>query len=224
MMLSTRYFILFLTIFISCFQLIYGQKLTTGLSAGIVVSSIEDKDRLIGEKSDNTGLAVGGNFTLHLSEKFGLRTELGYERKGNTRTIESHDGQGTPTARTVTSGLFDYLSLPLLAEFALGKKAKILVHLGTSISYLLKYTKKDTYGVSVTTTQTFDHTYAYKRLDFSLLGGLGFLLPINQKWAVTGDARYFRGFVSLPEAASRPEQRNFGFIARLGLRYVIKDF
>lgn len=221
-MISKSCSLLFLTVVTSCFQQTFGQKLTTGFSSGIVISSIDDNDRLIGEKSKNTGLAVAGVFTLHLSESFGLRTEPGYERKGNTRTIEGSNGQDPPLARTVSSGLIDYFSLPLLAEFAFGKKAKALVHLGPSISYLLKYTQKDVYGVAVTTTETFDHTFAYKRFDFSLLGGAGFLLPLNDKWAVTGDARYFRGLVSLPENTSRPEQRNFGFISRLGLRYVIK--
>lgn len=222
MKLSNYYSIPFLTIFISFFQVSYGQKLTAGFSSGIVVSSIDDNDRLIGEKSNNTGLTVGGNFTMHLTEKLGLRTELNYERKGNTRTLESHDTQGTVTGRTITSGLLDYLTLPLLAEFAFGRKVKLIVNAGPSISYLLKYTKKDTYGISVTSTHHFDHTYAYKRFDFSLMGGLGFLLPLNRTWAVTGDARYFRGFITLPKAPLRAEQKNFGIIGRLGLRYVIK--
>jgi len=47
-------------------------------------------------------------------------------------------------------------------------------------------------------------------------------LPLGERWAITAEGRYFRGFVSLPDDILRPEQQNFGFTAALGMRYVIK--
>lgn len=199
-----------------------GQELSAGFFSGMVLSSIDDNDRLIGKKSFNTGLTIGGNVIWHLSEHAGLRAELGYERKGNTRTIERYDSQGLPVARTVTSGLTDYISLSFPAEFSIGQRAKMLIHLGPSVNFLLKYTQKDTYGVEMTTEERFNHTFAYNKIDISLLAGLGFAVPLNEQWTLTAEGRYFRGFVSLPKELLAPEQQNFGFIAALGVRHVIK--
>lgn len=213
---------LVLAVFIGVAQQAFGQEFSMGFFSGMVISSIDDNDRLIGTKSYNTGLAAGGNVIWHLSEYAGLRAELGYERKGNTRTIESYDTQGVPVVRTVTSGLLDYISLSFPAEFSIGNKAKILMHLGPSVNFLLKYTKKDTYGVEVTSVEKLNHTFAYNKIDISLLAGLGMALPLDDKWTITAESRYFRGFVSLPKELLAPEQQNFGFIAALGMRYVIK--
>ena len=68
----------------------------------------------------------------------------------------------------------------------------------------------------------FNYTFAYRKIDISLLAGLGLALPLGERWAITAEGRYFRGFVSLPDDILRPEQQNFGFTAALGMRYVIK--
>lgn len=193
-----------------------------GFFSGMVISSIDDNDRLIGEKSYNTGLTAGGSVIWHLSDHAGLRTELGYERKGNTRTIESFDHQGVPVARTVTSGLLDYISLSFPAELSIGSRTKILMHLGPSVSFLSKYTQKDTYGIEATSVERLDHTFAYRKIDVSLLAGLGFAMPLGDQWLLTAEGRYFRGLVSLPKEVLAPEQQNLGFIAALGMRYLIK--
>lgn len=213
---------LVLTVFIGGAQQAFGQEFSMGFFSGMVISSIDDNDRLIGTKSYNTGLAAGGNVIWHLSEYAGLRAELGYERKGNTRTIENYYLQGVSFGRFVTSGLLDYISLSFPAEFSIGNKAKILMHLGPSVNFLLKYTQMDTYEVDATFDRRFNYTFAYRKIDISLLAGLGMALPLGEKWAITAEGRYFRGFVSLPKELLAPEQQNFGFIAALGMRYVIK--
>jgi len=86
---------------------------------------------------------------------------------------------------------FYYLGIPILLQFNFGKKIGYFVNIGPNINFLLKaerFTKIDD-------TFTRKSIQTVKKVDFGLTAGVGLLIPLNKKFALTFEARNNLNFV-----------------------------
>jgi hypothetical protein len=158
-----------------------------GVKAGMNVSNLY----IDNVHDENARIGFNGGFYGQIlsSEVFAIQPELLYSTKG-TRA----DYTGFVVNQKVRFNL-NYLDLPVLAVFKLGKSAEI--HAGAYGSYLLNANVE--YEGNVNSTDELDRDH-FKSYDYGLVGGFG----LNFNHAQIG-ARYNLGLVALADSNAARE-------------------
>lgn len=161
-------------------------KFTVGARAGANISSYS------GLESVKPQLGVTGGIFMQYKpwKKFGLSADLLYAQFNTHYVVEDKGAKFTEKLN------MDYLELPLLVNYYLGKgtgKVFPRIMLGPNLSYLLegKFT-----GVGAAPRGTF------KEMDLGLLAGVGANCIIGDRMWLTTDLRYMHSFTDMLEAGS----------------------
>ncbi|TRW24705.1 PorT family protein [Flavobacterium zepuense] len=160
------------------------QETKLGVKAGVNFANFTGD--VEGSKS-RTGFNAGFVAEFKLSENFSIQPELLYSQQG-TRFEESGSVSGI-SYRLEEKGKFDYLALPVVAKYYIIEGLSL--HAGPQVSYLLKADVESTGSASTgeSYSETLDLKDYSNKVDFALVGGAGYDLPIG----VFFEARYVAG-------------------------------
>jgi hypothetical protein len=168
----------------------------------------------------------GGFFGQYaFSEKFSLRAELGYERKGDRSIaipVNFADSQGNSTGTGTVRfwNYFDYSTAHLLFRTTLDKKIKLFFNGGLFAGYLLRQT-------TVSEAEGFiakhadNYTHFYNKFDFGLSGGTGVIVPLKEKTILSFELRNDLGMANMLNKGlfSSLAMRNNSASILIGLAY-----
>jgi hypothetical protein len=188
-----------------------GQSWAIGLHFGENLSTLRGD-----AKTDYLPGFMGGLHASHyLTEKVVLRLEANFERKG-TR-IEGLNPNPDPGApEFIDDFRLDYLSLPVMLRYSMGKKAKFVVGGGASVDYLIR--QRTDYGEL--TTNELDQ---YRRFDSDLVGTVGGAIPVGDKWTFSLEMRALWGLVSVekPKGLAPELGKNLSWGLMAGVNYYL---
>jgi opacity protein-like surface antigen len=154
----------------------------------------------------SSGLVFSYNFPKYLA----LGTNISFERKGNlfNRNVTEPDGSVRITRHLNKN---DYLVVPLLARFTIGKRVKLFVNIGPYLGYLMKHTAKMNIEFTAASGEhySFENIYSstenFSRFDIGLTTGLGVGIPIKDLVVISLEARNNTGFYDVKGAPSPNE-------------------
>ena len=87
---------------------------------------------------NTAGLHAGGHFKIQMSKHVGIKAILVYDQNGwayNALTFDSNNGTGLETGDLLNK--LNYLNLPIVAEYSIGKKIKLNLDGGIFVGVLL---------------------------------------------------------------------------------------
>jgi hypothetical protein len=153
-----------------------------------------------------------------------LRTNLSFERKGSSYKFDYTDDFGQFVKEVKVNYIIDYLTLPILCRATFGKKVKFFINTGPYFGFLLQeyYTSSDpNIGVLIMDDQIF-----MKRFDAGITTGIGLIIPVRKKFALSLEARNNMGLYNISafpvyhEGSILTNSTNllFGFTYRFGFR------
>ena len=162
------------------------------------------------------GYSFGVNFQYKLNSLLSLRTSLYMERKGAVISgIYITDEQGVPLGQTNMSIDLDYLTLPVLLRFSVGRSVKFFMNAGPYCGMLLRESRL----IEKPRRRVEGNSNApYKNIDFGLASGMGGVIPLGERLSISVEARYNMGLLNLINGNSL-EWSNHSAIALLGLSY-----
>ncbi len=169
-----------------------------GVKAGITSSTVSNK---YWDNKQKIGLLAGGVVTYELNEHFDLQGELYYANRGYKTEVYTEVSDQKP--HDWKSSL-SYLNLPVLLKwFPMGQG--VYVEAGPQLGYMLDISN-DREGWPKNEPLDQDLQENYKRWDFGIVGGIGFLFP-NGLFA---DIRYDLGLTAVFKEA-KSKQRAWEF-------------
>ncbi len=212
-MTSKFYTIISFLFFVLHHQNLAGQQLSIGVNTGMTISTMksEEEDKVYGEPKYFKRLTARGDIRMRFDNHFGIRLEMAYEQIGARRKIKTNFGYGFDKYK------FNYLTLPLIGEFSVGKTSKLTAHFGASIGYLMK---QNWVVDSENKDWTVDNTEEYQRINYSLLGGLGAEFPLSKSFLLQLEGRCSVGQKTLQKENSWVKSKHFGFVSTIGVRYI----
>lgn len=198
--------------FIFCFATsVKSQSWAIGLHFGENLSTLRgdaESDYLMG--------FMGGLHASHyLTENVVIRLEANFERKGakydNNNLVPD---PGMPDF--ADDYRFDYLSLPVMLRYSMGKKAKFVVGGGASVDYLIR--QRTDYGELTT-----NELGQYRKLDTDLVGTVGGAIPAGEKWTFSLEMRALWGLVGVnkPKGVAPELGRNLSWGLMAGVNYYL---
>lgn len=141
-----------------------------------------------------TGLSGQYNFNAH----FAIHTELAFDRKGTKVDITFSDRNGNKTGTGKQVNQFNYLTLPILFRATIGNKVKYFLQAGSYVSYLLNATFKNSSSIDDPRLNlNINETSHTTPMDFGMSAGLGVLIPVKEKFAISCELRGNYGFVDV---------------------------
>lgn len=178
---------------------IFGQesKITFGFEGGLGVRSLYGFNAA--ENSETTlGYAGGVFFQYNINAKFSLRTNVFFERKGNSREvlISNIQDSGGVLGTTNLYQNFDFLTIPLLIKYSFSPNNRFYINSGPFFGFLLKH------SLTENTTDFFQsNTEDFKTLDFGWSNGLGLNFPINEHILLSLEVRNNLGLIHIGKQA-----------------------
>jgi hypothetical protein len=178
--------LLVLLVLLGLGSMVMAQGVTIGLKGGINMASVTGADA--GSPDKRTGL-VGGVFANVDLMAINIQPEILFSQKG----FKQKEGGQTLT------GTYEYIDLPVLLKFPLGKIIVPSIYVGPSLGILLS-SEWELAGESVSMD---DYT---ERTDFGLVFGVDVKTPVKLSF----DARYSMGLKTFSKEISgvTPELKN----------------
>jgi hypothetical protein len=175
----------------------------TGLSRASLISGYADKPL--------TGFHLGVGYEFALNSFLSVSPELAFVRRGT--------GEGLPQLGSLATAhiTFDYLELPLLLRWRLGKKSggfHPLLYAGLYGAYAVSI-KSEVSASGQSWTE--DLGGDSKRLDWGLLGGAGFEFPLFGQIFIC-EGRFYYGLRELNKVAYRQPWKSTSLSLLLGLK------
>lgn len=158
------------------------------------------------------GFSFGAHASHYLLEKWVLRLEANFERKGAEQIFPDN-----PFDPNVPNEIrLDYISLPVLLRYSTGEKWKYIIGGGLAVSYLMQETST---FENVVLTQTDD----FNRVDADLIACTGLAYPIKDKLTVGFDFRANFGMVDVNRSpgVAMDLGRNISWGMFVGLNYYL---
>ena len=146
----------------------------------------------------NIGFYTGLSGQYNFNEHFAIHTELAFDRKGTKVDLTFSDRNGNETGTGKQINQFNYLTLPILFRASIGNKVKYFLQAGPYLSYLLNETSK--YSSSIDNPRynlKINGTSHTTPMDFGISAGLGALIPVKEKFAISCELRGNYGLVDL---------------------------
>lgn len=227
-MIKCRAIVLILLVLIFCKS--YGQtnRFESGIEGSPSLIMLKGNDYVDYRNSPTIGFSARLFFQYNFKKIISLRTNLAFERKGTIANSQAFDEYGNPFGSVQTKSKFDYLTIPLLVRATFGKRVLFFVNAGPYLGYLLKQTDISK-GENVPITR-YDNTSSFKRFDFGVSVGLGLLVPIEQNFALSLEARNNVGYYNVSDlpvingGSIETVATNFmfGFVYKFGFRSTSK--
>lgn len=163
----------------------------------------------IGNLGFNSGITLQYNFnpmvhpdsTAKNTMHFGLKTGVLFERKGALTTPASLASAGFPAGNTTIHTQLDYITMPLLFEFTMGRANRVKFYevFGPYVAVLANQTtireNPDSGKVSL------HNPASYKRVDLGFSIGIGMEIPVQQKFYFHVEFRQNVGLFNINETA-----------------------
>lgn len=169
-----------------------------------------------------TGFTLGGYYCWNFAKNVGLRSELNFERKGGKNGLQLSDGHGNPLPDYTIRENFDYLQIPLMLQLSAGDDFKMLIHIGYTFGYLLHNTDKFPDEIRVvTSTQTILLLMpeSYKKLDHSIVAGIGACSTTPSGMQVSVSLRAINGKANISKGKSDFDARNISVALVAGIGF-----
>lgn len=160
---------------------------------GITLSKKHNPSNI--ENSIKTGMSFGISVDSKVKNKFFIKSGLGFEQKGTkySYTLDLYSGPEDYGDYFT----YNYLYLPVLAKFKLGKKENFYFDFGNYAGFLLsgsKRSKRSYLGNSSDEKYPME-MHNMQRFDFGLSIGGGFEIPITTNNNIVFDLRYDSGLI-----------------------------
>ncbi|MBL7785002.1 MAG: PorT family protein [Chitinophagales bacterium] len=205
---------------------IYGQtnRFDVGVEGSPSLIFMGGNNYISSYQKPTIGFSSGLFFQFNFKKIISLRTNLSFERKGSIIYSQMIDVNGNPVGKVTTNINFDYLTFPLLVRATFGKKIHFFVNAGPYFGYLIKQTFVSK-GDNIPNT-TYDRTSDNKRFDIGISKGLGFSVPIKEKFEFSFEARNNLGLYNVSavpienNGTTKTNSTNFlfGFTYKFGQR------
>lgn len=170
----------FLSVGILCSTVLFGQinTIELGVEGGGSLISLRGNGFIVDKNATDVSFATGFSLLYHFNDHFSLKTNLLYERKGNRI---NYFYQELPFPKNdiyikeelETQFSLDYLTLPVLVRYSLGKQKHFFVNAGGYVGYLLEAKGRSTEVPKVWQRSESEITDKFSRLDFGLVAGIG---------------------------------------------------
>jgi hypothetical protein len=135
----------------------------------------------------------GITFSAILVNHLSIRADLCFNRK--IEKIKEDVNYSPETSSDWIIGkahsIFDYLTLPLLAQYFIGRKVKFVFNIGPYFGILLN-TKS---FVETPENKTYSFTYKSNKIDFGITSGVGVSVSLTKKWNITFETRNNLGLI-----------------------------
>jgi hypothetical protein len=174
--------------------MVFGQqnKIDLGVEGGPSITFQRGNEILSTYNKLNIGFSCGLFFQYNFPKIFSLRANIAFERKGSSMSFSTIDTNGISTVIKGHSN-FNYLTIPVLFHTTFGNKVKYFINVGTYIGYLISQSyiyKNNLFPPDNSTSQ-------YKPFDFGISGGLGFIIPVKDKFAISCELRNNLGLLNI---------------------------
>ncbi len=158
-----------------------GQTVSIGFSGGPAITDLNfDNDFTNSVFDPALNFLAGANITLRFTEHFGIRSGFNFERKGAKADFTFTDVIGGPTSEGTHYERFDYFTVPFVLEASFGGRFRGIVQAGQSVGFLIQHTTRFTNHDPVFGNDKSHRTEDFKRIEYSIIGGLGFETKISE--------------------------------------------
>jgi len=187
------------------------QEVQFGAKAGVNFANFGGD---VEDASSRTGFHAGVVAELKLSETFSIQPELLYSQQGSQTedTFSESFGGVNYSTNTEAKQTLNYINLPILAKYYVmeGLSLEVGPQVGFLISAESKYdmtTTSEGGGTTVSETESgsVDNKDAYKSIDFGVVAGVGYELPMGLFF----QARYQAGLSSVLEDSEELDDADF---------------
>lgn len=152
----------------------------------------------------------------NLSRFFALRLGVALERKGFSVAAVDLNGVKIPDLKRSTQ--FDYLVFPLLWRMGIGKRIRVFVNVGPHVAYLNGIIDKE--GRKKTVDKQLSFLSNWDRIDLGLSSGIGLIIPVRKRLAVSAEFRNNRSFLNPVSTQNfSASYRHFSNNVSLGITY-----
>ena len=218
MLRSMKLHLLILNIFIVLPMTGIGQtnRFDIGVEAGPNVLFFWRPQKSIIVEEPRAGFSTGLTFRYNFPKYFSIGTSPSFERR---RTYTPPNGELPETGGFELIGRFDYLTVPILARFTVGKRVRFFVSAGPYMSYLIQYTSKANNGY--TDLGTYNKTDLFKRLEFGVSAGLGFGVHIKDVVFISLEVRNNTGLTDISDSSTNisSSRRTNTLVPLIGVTY-----
>lgn len=160
------------------------QTVSIGFSGGPAYTDLSfDNDFTNSIFDPAMNFLAGTNITLRFTEHFGIRSGFNFERKGAKADFTFTDENGETISEGVHYERFDYFTVPFVLEASFGGKVRGIVQAGQSVGFLMQHTTKFTNLAPMFGDDKFHRTESFNRVEYSVIGGLGFETKIAENAA-----------------------------------------
>lgn len=186
-------------------------KIELGIEGGPSLTNLRGPQ----EKFKYNGIPLGFagiTFQYHFSKMISLKTGLSYDPKAFTAAFEIDEPFSSIDGKHSFSQRLDYLTLPVMIRFQVGKKVHFFANAGGYLGILLV---SSTGGTTMHDNEYFSHTssfsyksiiikneHSYSAFDFGASGGLGIGVPIKKRWIISLEARGNLGLSNIQNKSS----------------------
>jgi hypothetical protein len=167
-------------------------KIDIGLEGGPSITFLRGNEILSTYHTLKIDFSCGLFFQYNFPKIFSLRTNIAFERKGSSMSFLTTDLNGNPTAIKGRTNL-NYLTIPVLFRLTFGKKITYYFNVGTFIGYLIS----QSYIYNNIGYLSSDNASQYKSFDFGISGGLGFAIPVRNKFSISCELRNNLGLLNI---------------------------
>ena len=123
---------------------------------------------------------AGLNFEYQFTENFSLKTRLIFENKGGLISYKSIDGFDSSQGNVTRNFTYEYISIPILIKYKLGKQKRFYLTSGFSLGYLLQRRLRINYFDQYQSELIYS-TSNTQKIDFGILMGFGWDIQISEK-------------------------------------------
>ena len=216
-MKNTSVFI-FLLLSISAFS--QQNKWNLGIVGGPSITALRIVNYKMKTPTPTAGFYVGLSGRYNFTENLSIHTELAFDRKGAVNNSTFTDASGNLLATSKLKTQFNYLTLPVFFRASVGSKVKYFLQTGPYLSYLLNQTYKDSYSSDdQNTIHKSNGTKFRPHMDFGISAGLGFVIPVKERFEISGELRGNYGFINLFSNNSNVKQMNESLNLLIGISY-----
>ncbi len=160
------------------------QNVSIGFSGGPAYTDLSfDNDFTNSIFDPSLNFLAGANITLRFSRHFGIRSGFNFERKGTKADYVFTGENGEPISEGIHYERFDYFTVPFVFEATFGGKTRGIIQAGQSVGFLIQHTTRFTNLAPMQGDDKFHRTESYNRVEYSIIGGLGFETKISETTA-----------------------------------------
>lgn len=208
-----------------CFVQLSGAQSNTyeyGLHGGININSAFGSSINAAYKGTLPGLSLGAHVKINTSTHFGIKASIDYDQQGWAyRSLAFEDMTGTTFAKGDVLRKLNYLNVPIVAEYAVGKNIKFKANAGVFFGVLLSnqiVTQiTDPFPPNTESTTRSKSQQNIQATNFGLSAGAGLQIPISNKMKLDFDFRNHYGLSNIYKKENTLRLNTFSIL--LGLTF-----